>query len=371
MAGWALWSIGMLIGACILFYHFVIDPMTMGMNKALNVWFAMGVGAVFAIPAVLFYMLVPILVDRYDPEPFWALAMIFLWGAIAACGFSVEINTTMGYIGKALFGKGGDEFVSAVISAPIVEEAFKGIALVGLLIFFKREFDGLVDGVVYATFVALGFAAFENVVYYARGALSGGGSGLIGTFFIRGILSPWCHPVFTSMTGLGVGLARESNKTWVKIVAPVIGYCGAVLLHMTWNGVPTIFGGSKNGGLVFIGMYLLFWLPFVLIFFVIVLFLVRREGKIIRKYLEDEVLIGNMSRDEVELVCSPFGRMKALMGAGGFKGRAFVDAASRLALSKWHATIAMEGRKMTISADFIVPLRQELAKIRYEIQTRR
>ncbi|MFO0662101.1 MAG: PrsW family intramembrane metalloprotease [Polyangiaceae bacterium] len=258
-----------------------------------------------------------------------------------------------------------------MISAPFVEEAFKGIALVGLLVFFRREFDGLVDGVVYATFVALGFAAFENVVYYARGTLSGGGGGLIGTFFIRGILSPWCHPVFTSMTGLGVGLARETNKTWVKVVAPVFGYFCAVGLHMTWNGVPTIFGGTKNGGAVFIAMYLLFWLPFLLIFFVVVIFLVRREGKIIRKYLEDEVLIGNMSRDEVELVCSPFGRMKALMGAGGFKGRAFVDAASRLALSKWHATVAMEGRKMTISADFIVPLRQELAKIRYEIQNRR
>ncbi|MFO0662102.1 MAG: hypothetical protein U0165_20055 [Polyangiaceae bacterium] len=110
MAGWALWGLGMFIGACILFYHFVIDPLTMGINKALNVWMAMGVGALFAVPAVLFYMLVPILVDRYDPEPFWALAMVFLWGAIAACGFSVEINTTMGYIGKALFGKGGDEF---------------------------------------------------------------------------------------------------------------------------------------------------------------------------------------------------------------------------------------------------------------------
>ena len=44
----------------------------------------------------------------------------------------------------------------------------KGMAVFGVFFFLKREFDGVVDGVIYATFAALGFAATENIIYYAN-----------------------------------------------------------------------------------------------------------------------------------------------------------------------------------------------------------
>ena len=47
----------------------------------------------------------------------------------------------------------------------------------------------------------------------------------VGTFVVRGILAPWGHPLYTSMTGLGFGIARETNKTWLKWLAPIGGYC--------------------------------------------------------------------------------------------------------------------------------------------------
>jgi hypothetical protein len=167
------------------------------------------------------------------------------------------------------------------------------------------------------------------------------------------------------MTGIGVGLARESTKTWVKICAPIGGYFVAAGLHATWNGSAVI--SDMSGVPIFLFMLPL-WFLFVFAFGIILILLVRREGNIIRRMLQDEVLLGNLSRDELELVCSPIGRIKALFGRGGLKGRRFVDAASRLGLSKWHAARAMQGRKQTISADFIVPLRQELQKLRWEIQ---
>ena len=40
--------------------------------------------------------------------------------------------------------------------------------LVGLLIFRRREFDGIVDGIVYAGLVAAGFAFTENILYFGR-----------------------------------------------------------------------------------------------------------------------------------------------------------------------------------------------------------
>ncbi len=58
------------------------------------------------------------------------------------------------------------------ISAPIVEEGAKGLFLVGLLIFRRRELDGVVDGIVYAGLTAAGFAFTENILYLGRALLT-------------------------------------------------------------------------------------------------------------------------------------------------------------------------------------------------------
>ena len=62
------------------------------------------------------------------------------------------------------------EAFGAVISAPLVEESAKAIIL--LIFFFAKrdEFDGVVDGIVYAAMVGLGFAMTENIQYYGRAA---------------------------------------------------------------------------------------------------------------------------------------------------------------------------------------------------------
>ena len=77
--------------------------------------------------------------------------------------------------------------------------------------------------------------------------------------------------------------------------------------------------------------------------------------------------MGNMTPWELELVTSPIGRWRATFGWGGGAGRRFIDAAARLALSKWHTGRASQGRKLTVSADMIFPLRQELTKLRAEV----
>ncbi len=372
--GWLLWAIGVLTGGLILLVLFGIDPMFS--PHAVSIYTAMTEGAMLAVPAVLMYMLVPLIIDRYNPKPLFGLFAVFLWGALAGCGIAVVVNDTMQDVGLALGGPGAQgkafaEFFSATFSAPFVEEGMKGMALLGLLLFFRRNFDGVVDGVVFATFTALGFATFENITYYERSALTEGAGGLLGTFFLRGILSPWCHPVFTSMTGLGVGIARESSRTWVRLLAPVVGYGCAVLLHMTWNGAPTLLASFSGDGAAFLGMYLLFWIPLVTIFLIVVVFLVRREGRIIRQHLQDEMYMGNLTPQEINLICSPFGRLTTLLGRGGFAGRRFIDAASKLALSKYHTAVANKGRKATISADFVLPLRQEMLQQRAAMGARR
>ncbi len=361
--GGVLYGAGLLAGGALLALM-LFFPALLSKDSEVELQ-AMMIGAVFALPPLLVYLWVPWVVDRYDPEPIWALAMCLVWGAIAACGFSAVVNTTVHVIGDEMFGKGAGDVLGACVSAPLIEEATKGIAVFFMFYFWRREFDGVVDGVIYATFAALGFAAVENILYYGNAAkaemLSANAEGLLAsTFVVRGILAPWGHPLYTSMIGLGFGLARETTKGWVRWLAPTGGYCLAVFLHAVWNTSATI-----SNALVIVMLPL--WLLFVLAFFFLVVWLVKRKGRIIRDHLKDEVLMGNLTPWELELVTSPIARVRATFSFGGSAGRRFVEAAARLALSKWHTGRATQGRKLTISADMVHPLRQELHRLRTEV----
>ncbi len=366
-AGAIIYTLLLIVGALLLFLFLAADIFS---YKDPGAYLGMmGLGAVIAFVAVGFYLLVPIIIDRYDPEPWWALLAAFLWGATVSCGFSGVINSIVGGV-VGSFDKQTGEIVGAVISAPIVEEFFKGLLVAIMFFFLRREFDGVVDGVIYATFTALGFAATENVLYYARSGLKGGFGSILTVVILRGVLSPWCHPLFTSMTGIGFGIARESKSTMWKIAGPIGGYMAAVGLHAMWNGTATFAGlltGSQGAAALALILQIGLFIVFMLAFTGIMIALVVREGRIIRKFLQDEVLIGTMTAAEVDLVCSPIGRTKALFSRGGFKGRAFVKASATLAIKKWHTARAMQGKKMTVSMDFIVPLRQEIARLRSEM----
>ena len=360
--GLAFWIIGMLIGALLNIFFAVMGIVATRGSLA----GAMFVGALFAFPPLVVYLFVPWVIDRFDPEPWWCLLMAFLWGAVAATGFSILVNSSVHEIVSEAYSPEVGELVGASISAPIIEELTKGLAVLGFFYFMRREFDGIVDGIIYATFAALGFAAVENVLYYARAGMQGDDV-LAGTFILRGVFTPWLHPLFTSMTGIGFGLARESTKMWVRILAPLGGYAVGVSLHAVWNFLPTALGRAM--GAVFLP-WLLLWLVFVLGFFGMIILLVVRKGRVIRDHLRDEVLLGHLSQEEIDLVCSPVGRLRCTFGWRGGPGRDFIRAGVRLGLSKWHTARAIRGQMRTISADFIVPLRQDIARHRQEMLAR-
>jgi RsiW-degrading membrane proteinase PrsW (M82 family) len=361
--GLLLYIVLMLVAGVLLLAMFLVTPLFE--PDPATAYTAMAIGAALALPAMFVYLWLPWILDRYDPEPLWALALVLLWGFVGACGFAAVINTAVMGMGAAMGGHEFGEALAACVSAPIVEEALKGIAVLGMYWFVKREFDGVVDGIIYATFCALGFAACENILYYGRAATlemthPEAEGALLGTVFMRGLLSPWIHPLFTSMTGIGVGVSRETDKKWVRWLAPILGYGAAVFLHATWNTAATLSG-------MLTVLMLPLWLLFVVAFVVIVIVLVARKGKIIRQHLQDEVLLGNLTPQELDMVCSAWAHWRATFAFGGSLGRRFVSAAARLGLSKWHAGRAARGRAQTVSADFVVPLRQELHRLRAEI----
>ena len=183
-----------------------------------------------------------LLIDRMEPEPRSHLVFAFVWGAGIAALLALIINTAgLIFITQPDLGKSTGEYVSATFGAPVVEETLKGSALLWLLWRRRHEIDGPTDGIIYAAMVGLGFAMMENVGYYIDALVRPqvGGAELLGvTFVFRGLLSPFAHPVFTSMTGIGAAYAATHRRGGWAIG---LGLLGAMLLHGLWNGL-TAFG---------------------------------------------------------------------------------------------------------------------------------
>lgn len=320
------------------------------------------------VPSVA-YLSIVLLIDRYDPEPPWVLALAFVWGAVIAVFGSLLINDTTAYLAAQAGGAAVGDFVGAVIAAPFAEEAMKGLGLLIVLLALRKEFDGVVDGIVYACVIALGFATVENVLYYGRAVYGGGAGTGVGVFILRGMMSPFAHPLFTSMTGIGLGVAREQKRGALVWLAPVAGYMLAVLLHATWNFVATVSAASGTG--LFFLAYLVGWIPAFVCFMIAVGYCLYRERKIIRQHLYDEVVLGVLTPQEYAEVTSLSGRMAFHWrgwqrgGVSGYRSaKAFSRLATKLALSKWHTLKASEKNAHTRSLGMIPVLRQQLAERR-------
>jgi len=270
------------------------------------------------IPVPLYIVLV-LWIDRYEAEPLWMLATAFFWGALIATFFAFLLNTTGQAITHALTrNASAAEAFGAVISAPIVEEIGKAVILF-IFFFWKRdEFDGVVDGIIYASMTALGFAMTENILYYGKAVAEGGTGALTLIFIIRGFFAPFSHPLFTSLTGIGLGLARQTTNIAVKALTPVVGLLMAIFMHSIWNG-SAVFGG----GAVFLITYLIVMVPSFIIILVIIAIALRREGQVVRDFLVVDLHRGFLTQDEYQQLGSIIGRMGSSFNAltkSGVKG---------------------------------------------------
>jgi RsiW-degrading membrane proteinase PrsW (M82 family) len=291
------------------------------------------------IPVPLYIVLV-LWIDRYEGEPLWMLATAFFWGALIATFFAFLLNTSMQLVVQALTNATAGEAFAAVVSAPIVEETGKAFILFIFFFAKKDEFDGVIDGVVYASMSALGFAMSENILYYGKAAALGGGDALTATFILRGFFAPFSHPLFTSLTGIGLGLARQSNNLGIKIIAPIIGFLAAMFMHSLWNA-SAVFGG----GPVFILTYILVMVPAFFIMLIVISFALRREGRVVREFLVVDLERGFLTQEEYKQLGSIIGRMGSSFNAlssTGYKGwRArmrFNQLASELAFHRSRAS---------------------------------
>jgi RsiW-degrading membrane proteinase PrsW (M82 family) len=246
------------------------------------------IGIVGVSPFVLVYLLVIKAADRYEPEPWWLLGLVFLWGAFGA----TFLGMVGGVVGQGMLSLAmGEqnpllEGASASIVAPIVEETTKGLGLLVVLalsIHWFREWDGPMDGAIFGGMVGLGFTLTEDILYVASATARDGAAGGLLLVFFRTALAGLGHASFTAMTGLGLGVALVARNAAVRFVAPVAGWCLAVALHAFHNALVSFFG---VGGLVV--KLLVFWL-FDVLFFALLIGLALRDRETVRRGLADEV----------------------------------------------------------------------------------
>ncbi|HEY0169537.1 MAG TPA: PrsW family intramembrane metalloprotease [Pyrinomonadaceae bacterium] len=274
-----------------------------------------------ALPVPVYVTLV-LWLDRYEPEPPVMLAAAFFWGALVAAFFSIVINSVGVALVALAAGEAAGDTYGLVVSAPLVEETSKALVLFALFFWKRDEFDNVTDGVVYAAMVGLGFAMTENVKYYGAAVA---GDNALGVFIVRGLFSPFAHPLFTGMTGVGLGLAAQTGRRLVKVLAPAAGFAAAVLLHAGWNASARMADVSEDGAYVLLTYFLVMMPTFFGMLLVIGLSL-RREGRVLREHLRPEVARGLLPEAEYLRVCSVRGR-------AGSTCRALVEGG----LSHWRA----------------------------------
>ena len=167
---------------------------------------------------------------------------------------------------------------------------------------FRKEFDSVLDGIVYAAVTAMGFAAIENVLYiYRNGYLESGWEGFWVLVVIRVMLVGWMHPFFTAFTGIGLAIARMSRNVLVKIIAVPTGYAIAVTAHAFHNTFSGLIGGV--GGLL-AGTFVDYMGYAVMLIFII--WMIVYERNILKKHLRDEVATGMISQKQYNTATSFF-----------------------------------------------------------------
>jgi protease PrsW len=270
--------------------------------------------------------------DRYEAEPARYIVFAFLWGALVAVVGAFFLNTFG--LKMLVEARWTDPLeTGAVYLAPITEETLKGLGILLIYLLRRREFDGIIDGIVYAGLIGAGFAFSENILYLGQAYNQYGGEGLTSTFLVRGLMGPFGHPLFTSLTGIGIGIAVTARRPAVRAVAILAGWVCALLLHGLWN--LSALAGMDG----FFAAYVTYQVPLFLAFVGFLFWLRRREGRLIGRYLSPYADAGWLTHGEVTMLSHLRLRRAARVWArqnGGRSARrsmdAFQDSASDLAL---------------------------------------
>jgi RsiW-degrading membrane proteinase PrsW (M82 family) len=274
------------------------------------------IATLLALVPTLFYALFIWWLDRHEKEPLPLLLVAFLWGAVPAILIAIVLELVVGLrLDQFITSDTGREITSASIVAPVVEELVKGIILIILFVAFRREFDNVLDGVVYGAMVGLGFALVENVLYLTSAAYDDSSTPVVGNMItlwaLRAGLFGLNHSMFTAFTGAALGLARSLHGP-LRGLVPVLGLVAAMTFHSVHNYLTTTVGINSNGGQnadagavldACVGILVTDWGGLILIVALAIISSIK-ETQLIRENLADEIAYGRLTTDEYDTLIS-------------------------------------------------------------------
>lgn len=183
--------------------------------------------------------------DRHLPEPIGHLALTFILG-IAAAAVSKALYVSLGWVSlrhDALQLADTNTlalFAYSMLAIGPIEEFAKMLPFILIVLRFP-EFDEPIDGIIYASFIALGYAAVENVLYLEY---------LTPTEAVaRGFAGPVIHMLFASIWGFTIGCAhlRGESLFWGAVrgfllAAGLHGLYDFVVMQSAFNALPIAAG---------------------------------------------------------------------------------------------------------------------------------
>jgi protease PrsW len=231
--------------------------------------------------------------DTYEPEPGRYRLAALAWGGTVAVLIGAGLSYVLGYLVS------DSEVIAAVVWAPLTEEFGKALFLIVLVALRPRQVHGPLDGAIYAALVGIGFSFVEDTLYYSVGFLGGGAESLATLVVLRGVLGAFSHSLYAAMFGIGLGIAVQTRSAIVRVVAPLLGFVLAVLLHALWNASVTFYDF-----LGFVLAYALVMLPALGIVTAWGAWARDREGATIRRSLAECAQFGLIHPAEIELVAN-------------------------------------------------------------------
>ncbi|MCB9418799.1 MAG: PrsW family intramembrane metalloprotease [Ardenticatenaceae bacterium] len=311
-----------------------------------------------AIPTVVYITLI-YWVDRYEKEPIWLLTAAFLWGAIPSVVVAFIANSVLSVPFYLLAGQTAGDALAASLIAPPVEETIKGLAVLGIFLLWRHEIDSPLDGIIYGAMVGMGFAMVENIYYFVTIYGEGGAEAWGTNVFMRGVIFGLNHALFTSMTGLGIALARMTTNQALKFITPIAGWSMAMFLHFLHNAA------VSTGSALCLLAFLSDW-GGILLVLVIIIWTLTQERRWIKQYLVEEVANQTLTLSQYQTACSGRQRSKHHLdqlityGPGAYRrSLRFFYKCSELAYKKHHFALFQDEK----NAALIERVRGEIARL--------
>ncbi len=309
---------------------------------------------VAGVVPTIFYLLLLWLADRHEKEPLMLLVATFVWGAVPAIILAVILEEIFG-VPLYVWSLQGAELISSSIVAPLVEESVKALAVAILYLLFRREFDGILDGIIYGALVGLGFAMTENVAYFLRSFGSGGWEQWTTTVLVRSLFFGLTHALYTGIVGASFGAARLTRSRRQRYALLLAGWLIAAALHAFHNGTMGLWGALLPA-------IAADWMG--LLALVVLLFVARRREMIwIREELKEEVALGVLAPEDYAALPSLRARFRIY--------RQHYRQGGRRQASAWHyltqlaSDLAFKKRHLQVRED--AATRASVARLRTEI----